>query len=360
MRILQIIDSLEAGGAERMAVNYANFLAAETGFSALAVTRKESPLKQNLNPEAAYIFLERKSTIDLAAVLKLRKFAIANKIDIIHAHSTSFFIAFLLKMLRPSLCLVWHDHYGDSEFLGNRPSKMLKLAMPFFAGIIVVNQKLKDWAKQELKFKNVIMLPNFPAENEPSSEVVALKGISGKRILCLANLREQKNHHLLLDVAVLLKNSHPEWTFHLVGKDFEDDYSSQIKSLILSNKLDQNVFVYGTINGITSILEQSEIGILTSKSEGLPLALLEYGLHKKAVVVTAVGEIPEIIQNGINGMIVPSGDVKLFYNELLSCIENLELRESMSEKLRQTILSRFSVSAIMNDYISWMKSTDGK
>ena len=57
-----------------------------------------------------------------------------------------------------------------------------------------------------------------------------LQGIQGKRIVSLANLRVQKNHFLLLEVAKKVKLSHPEWTFHLVGKDFEDDYSKEIKT----------------------------------------------------------------------------------------------------------------------------------
>ena len=49
MRILQIIDSLEVGGAERMAVNYANSLAGRVAFSGLAATRAEGPLRDELN-----------------------------------------------------------------------------------------------------------------------------------------------------------------------------------------------------------------------------------------------------------------------------------------------------------------------
>jgi glycosyltransferase involved in cell wall biosynthesis len=356
MRILQIIDSLEAGGAERMAVNYANALANKIEFSGLVATRKEGALLNQLNSNVPYLFLNKKSSLDIKSVLKLRKFVIENKVEIIHAHSTSFFIAFLLKLAYPTVKLFWHDHYGDSEFLSQRSSLSLKVILLFFKGIITVNQKLKIWAEQILNFQNVIYLPNFPSEENNSIEQTILQGISGKRILSLANLRVQKDHFLLLEVAKRVKISHPEWTFHLVGKDFDDDYSIKIKALILDNQLEKNVFVYGSRNDIKNILNQSEIGILTSQSEGLPVALLEYGLYEKPVVVTNVGEIPLVIQDGINGFLVKAREIELFYDSVVKLIDNNSLRANFAKELQKTIANNYSVKAVMNQYLNWLES----
>jgi hypothetical protein len=60
MRILQIIDSLTVGGAEKMAVNYANSLSKITEFSGIVVTRKEGYLKEHLDEGVGYLFLGRK------------------------------------------------------------------------------------------------------------------------------------------------------------------------------------------------------------------------------------------------------------------------------------------------------------
>ena len=72
MRIIQIIDSLEAGGAERMAVNYANALAKEIEFSGLVVTRKEGALLNQIHSKVHYLFLNKKSPLDIDAVLRLK------------------------------------------------------------------------------------------------------------------------------------------------------------------------------------------------------------------------------------------------------------------------------------------------
>lgn len=357
MRVLQIIDSLEAGGAERMAVNYANALAKEIEFSGLVVTRKEGPLLNQVNKEISYLFLNKKSIFDLKSLYKLRKFVIEKKVEVVHTHSTSFFTAFLLKLIYPSIKLIWHDHYGDSVFLSKRPLLSLRMILPFFNGIIAVNQQLKIWAEQKIHFKNVIYLPNFPTEENAISEQTILQGIQGKRIVSLANLRVQKNHFLLLEVAKKVRKSHPEWTFHLIGKDFEDDYSKKIKALILDYNLENNVFIYGSRQDIKNILEQSTLGILTSQSEGLPVALLEYGLQKKAVVVTNVGEIPLLIQDGINGFIVEAGEEQLFYDSVVKLMENDTVLANFGKALQQTIINNYSETTVLQQYLDWIENS---
>jgi len=357
MRILQIIDSLEAGGAERMAVNYANALAEKIEFSGIVATRKEGSLLNQIGSNVSYFFLKKKSAFDIQSVLQLRKFVKANKVEIVHAHSTSFFTAFLLKLGCPKIKLIWHDHYGDSEFLSERPSFGLKVILPFFNGIIAVNQHLKNWAEQKIHCKNVIYLPNFPSEEHKKSEQTILEGIKGKRIVSLANLRVQKDHFLLLEVAKKVQLSHPEWTFHLVGKDFDDDYSKKVKALILNFNLEESVFVYGSRNDIKNILHQSEIGILTSQSEGLPVALLEYGLYGKPVVVTNVGEIPVLIQDGINGFLVESGNVQLFYDAIVTLIENDDLASNFGKSLQNRIVHNYCETAVIQQYLNWLENS---
>jgi glycosyltransferase involved in cell wall biosynthesis len=356
MRILQLIDSLEAGGAERMAVNYANALAEQIEFSGLVASRKEGALVNQIDDSVSYLFLNRKRVIDFKALFTLRNYVLVNKFTAVHAHSTSFFLAFLLKLIHPSIKIIWHDHYGDSEFLNKRPLLALRLIAPFFSGIIAVNQKLKVWANENFNFANAIYLPNFPDEEKNISEHTVLKGIEGKRIVCLANLRVQKDHFLLLEVAKKLKVSHPEWTFHLVGKDFQDDYSKQLKSVITEHHLGKNVFLYGTKQDIKNILDQSTIAILTSQSEGLPMAILEYGMSKKPVVVTNVGEISSVIQNGKNGFVVPARKEQLFYEAVMKFIENDTMRIDFGNLLYHTINENYSEQIVIKKYLDWLKT----
>lgn len=357
MRVLQIVDSLDAGGAERMAVNYANALAKEIGFSVLVVTRKEGALLNQVSGDVSYLYLNKKHTIDLKSLYALRKFVIKNRVEVVHAHSTSFFLAFLLKLIHPSIKIIWHDHYGDSEFLSKRPLFALRIILPFFNGIIAVNQQLKIWAEQKIHFQNVIYLPNFPSQENKVSEKTILQGVQGKRIVSLANFRAQKNHFLLLEVAKKIQISYPEWTFHLVGKDFEDDYSKKIKALILDYKLENNVFIYGSRQDINNILEQSTIGILTSHSEGLPVALLEYGLQKKAIVVTNVGQIPLLIEDGVNGFLAEAGSIQLFYDSVVKLIESNILQADFGKALQKTIVNNYTEKIVIRKYLDWLENS---
>lgn len=354
MRILQIIDSLEIGGAEKMAINYANALAEKIEFSGLVATRKEGNLKVQLNDTVNYLFLNRKRTLDFNAIFRLKQHCKVHKIDYLQAHSSSFFTAFLVKLIYPKVSIIWHDHNGLSEFISKRKSIVLKLASYFFKGIVVVNDQLKKWAEQELNCKNVIYLANFTT-TEPNPKLqTKLFGEPGKRIVCVANLRFQKNHFLLIEVAQMLQVSYPDWTFHLIGKDFHDEYSEQVKNKITAQNLEKNVFLYGSKSDTIAIIQHADIVILTSQSEGLPVALLEYGLQKKPVVSTSVGEIPMILEHGKNGFLVPKYDAKAFYDALVRLIENDDLRNEMGANLFRTIQDHHSEQAIIGFYLKWL------
>ncbi len=140
MRIVQLIDSLEPGGAERMAVSYANGLENINDFSALVVTRNEGALKHQLNNTVKYDFLQRKKILDFKALFKFRNFLIENKIDIIHAHSTSVYFAILSKLIRPKTKIYWHDHNGNRINL-HRVNIILKFGSLLFDGVITVNEE---------------------------------------------------------------------------------------------------------------------------------------------------------------------------------------------------------------------------
>lgn len=355
MRVVQIIDSLEAGGAERMAVNYANALQEKFGFSALVSTRKEGLLKEQMDSRVPYLHLKKKRTFDLGAVLRLKKFIKKHKIEVLHAHSSSYFIAVMVWMLSKKLKIVWHDHYGNSEFLSQRKVGALRFFSNFFTAIISVNSNLEQWSKDHLKCRKVLYLPNFVLFANSTEAKVRLKRNSGKKILLLANLRAQKNHLLLLKIAVIIKTRFPDWTFHLVGKDFADSYSETIKKEIENNDLTETVFIYGSQEAVSEIIEQCDIGILTSDSEGLPVALLEYGYCGLPVVTTDVGEISSVIKNNSNGFLAPPQDAVSFSEKLMVLIESEDTRTKFAANLQKTIFENYTQDAVITKYQNYIE-----
>jgi hypothetical protein len=112
MRILQLIDTLSAGGAERMAVNISNVLA-DNGYEVwLCASRTGGALEYFVDEKVNYLQLAKKHGLDIAAFFRLVKLIRKNKITLIHAHSSSVFWAVAAKVFCPGLKVIWHDHLG--------------------------------------------------------------------------------------------------------------------------------------------------------------------------------------------------------------------------------------------------------
>jgi len=352
MRVLQLIDSLETGGAERMAITLANGLAASGISSFLIATRFEGPLKAYIGSDVTYACLNKINTFDVIFFIRLFSFIRRNKIEIIHAHSSSFFQATLVKILKPSLKLVWHDHHGNSEMLNDRKYSMIRWASQYFNSIISVNETLKFWAIEHLKCMDVIFLKNFVDIMNPINATISLKGVDGKRIVCLANIRPQKDHLNLLKAFGIIKQKHPKYSLHLLGKINEDSYYSSLKSYIDLNEL-SDVYFYNSQIGVMELLKTCNIGVLSSKSEGLPIALLEYGMAELAVVATNVGDCEQVI--GDKGKLVPPEDSDALTIAIEGYINNEALRLQHGSELKVRIMRNYSLDAVLPQLIKAYK-----
>ncbi|MCZ8197283.1 MAG: glycosyltransferase [Flavobacterium sp.] len=352
MKIIQLVDSLEVGGAERMAVNYANILAKKIEISSLVVTRKEGDLKKQLEKNVDYLFLNKKNVFDFKALMLLRNYVKKNKIDWIHAHSSSFFLAVLLKLVCQNIKIIWHDHNGNR--LKSKSNIYLIIFSVFFNKVITVSEELKQWSKKKLMTKDVVFFPNFIFDSNSANKTL-LKGIDGKRIICIANLRNPKNHFFLLKSFFESKIYRQDWTLHFVGKMHDDEYSNQLLDFVKINNLQQNVFFYNICQDVLNVLKQSEIAVIASYYEGLPVSLIEYAASKKAVISTKVGQIPNIITHQENGLLIDVNDELQFKSALLTLSNDLDLRQKLGNNLFKTYNQLFSATTTIEKYINWIK-----
>jgi len=350
VRVLQLIDSLEIGGAERMAVNYANALHKRIEVSALCTTRNEGPLKELIKSEVPYLYLERKRRLDIGAVFRLKRFIQKHKIEIIQAHGSSFFIGVLVKMVTPGLKLIWHDHYGKSEFLTDRKATSLKMLSVFFDAVFAVNDKLAHWSKEKLNVENTFYIKNFIAEALPVDSDFEFFGTEGKRIVCVANLRPQKNHHLLLDAFKLVLEQDAAFTMYLFGHAADSLYTDSLFERIEAEPFSKSVFYHGTHLKMSAILPHFDIGVLSSDSEGLPLALLEYGQAGLSVVATDVGQCKAVL--GDYGRLVPAKNHVALAQAIMALgYEKTDIQES-AKKLKDRILLEYGEQAVIQEVIS--------
>mgnify|MGYP001568468280 FL=1 len=353
IRSLQIIDTLRIGGAERMAINIANGLSNKNVESHICATRHEGQLKAALKSEVFYLFLNKKSAFDFKALFRLKKYIKKNEINVVHAHGTSFFLAVLGSFFVWDLKIIWHDHYGNRVNDTNKfKLELLKLCSFKFNIIYTVNHELKDWATNNLHCKNVKFMPNFPIIS--SKKETKLRGDLGKRILCLANLREPKNHKLLFEAFKKINKNFEDWTLHCVGTIFNDNYSKNLIAFIKENDLENHMFLYDAKDDVSHIISQADIGILTSSSEGLPMSLLEYGLGELPVITTDVGYCRNLISDKSYGVIIPSDNVDAIITGIRTYITNVDYRNSCAKKFHKRVVEDFSesevISTIVKDY----------
>lgn len=349
MRIVQLIDSLNAGGAERMAVNYANALSEKITFSGIVATRKEGVLKQEINHIDSYAFLERKNKFDFKAIGLMSDYIKKNQIEIVHAHGSSYFFGVLVKIFNPNIKLIWHDHYGNRAE-DHKQKMVLKVCSFFFSKILTVNDALRIWSLQYLNCKDVFFIPNF-SDLKTSEELTILKGENNKRIVCLANLKNPKNHLTLLTSFISSKIYKENWTLHLIGKDFNDAYSNQLKLIIKENNLENSIFIYDACQDVRFILNQATIGVLSSTYEGFPVTLLEYAQAKLAVVSTDVGFCKSLITHNFNGLLFQPLDPKELGKHFEYLAHNPEICANFATQFQKDMTIKYSKEAIIKTYL---------
>jgi len=341
--VMHITDTLDAGGSERVAVNIANLLPRQEYEIHLCTTRRDGPLADFLTRDVKRLHLNRKRRLDIQELWRLVDHIRRNHIQILHAHGTSLFTAALASLFPPHPAIVWHDHFGRYA-VEDRPSWLYRLAARRVGGVIAVNQPLAEWARQQLRVPahRVWYVPNFVCDVKPNGELPKLPGSAGQRIVCVANLRPQKDHVTLLSAMALTIQQMPNAHLLLVGESGDAPYFKIIKEKLLQQGLEQNVSLLGGRRDVSSILEGCDIGVLSSASEGLPLALIEYGMAGLPAVATRIGQCAEVLDEGRAGVLIPPAAPDKLAEVLLSLLRSPELRKGFGKRFRRRVEECYS------------------
>ncbi|MBN1901100.1 glycosyltransferase [Candidatus Sumerlaeota bacterium] len=194
-------------------------------------------------------------------------------------------------------------------------------------------------------------IPPPPKYKEEDKGVFRDKyGIEGKAfpvISHIANLRAMKGHWEALQSIPQLKKTFPDLRFLFAGRD---DSKGEIPNLARSLGLDENVRFLGYCPEPAEILAISDAFILPSYWEGCPASLLEAMAFGLPCVASNVGGIPEIIQHGENGLLIPSKDASALSGALLSLFQNQELGKKIARNAYQTFQTRFHIDRMVREY----------
>jgi glycosyltransferase involved in cell wall biosynthesis len=346
--VMHVLDALRVGGAERVAVNLANLLPRAGYETFLGTTRDEGAFASLLAPEVGRLALARRGLLDLAALRRMVAFIRLHKVRILHAHGSALFFTRLASLFPPYPAVVWHDHYGRYTF-NDRPVWLYQAATRRIGGVIAVNHPLAAWSRRVLRVpsERVWYVPNLVEMPDPPGTAIELPGAPGGRIVCIANIRPQKDHPNLLKAMALLKTKAPEAHLLLVGDFADAAYKNAVLAQISELGLAGNVSYLGRRDDVAAILESSDIAVLSSRSEGLPIALLEYGMAGLPAIATNVGQCAEVLADGAAGILVPPSSPEELAGALLSLLASPARRATLGAKLRERVTSEYGAQRIV-------------
>lgn len=349
LKIIQLIDTLDTGGAERMAVNMANAFSEQGISNLLVVSRSTGSLHSLVNDPSSLKLLGKKSTFDLTAFRKLLSLIEEFQPDILHAHGTSVYWGIGVKILKPRLRLIWHDHLGISEeVIRNNPRRELSWIGSKIDFILTANESTKSyWQEKRLVHPTrIAFLANFP-----SLSLVEKKKPSHFTFLHLANFRIEKGQLNLVKAAGILHEKGLDFRVRLVGKEVDSTWKKQVLTLVKELGLEKKVSVEDSVEDVSRLLAEVHAGIVASDREGLPVALLEYGLAHLPVISTQVGQCEGVLEGGTLGKLIPAQDTLALAVEMEHLLSKPEEAANLGESFGQHVQKNFGSTQFLSGYL---------
>jgi len=161
-------------------------------------------------------------------------------------------------------------------------------------------------------------------------------------LVCVARMRPVKNLPVLLHACAMLRDQGIKFGCVVLG---DGDDRPMLESLRDSLRLDAVVQFKGLASqeSVREYWQQASIGLLTSLSEGMPVSLMEALSCAVPVVAPAVGGIPEMVKQGVNGFVVPVNNPEAVAGAVSQILTDPEMTRQMSIAARKSALERFSV-----------------
>jgi len=295
-----------------------------------------------LYPKAIFIFtLEpggkvKKMLCMIVALFKLFIALINNKNNIVHIHGASkssfyrkYFFYKVAKLFRAKI--IYHIHGGGfGDFYLNSNSlvkKKIKLVINNVDCLICLSPQWETFYKKNFSPKKIRIINNI------IPYIPIYKSIKSKEFitfLFLGDITERKGTWLLLKVIDEIKSNLSGKARFLIGGKGEID---KLNTIIKKDKLENIVKYIGWVDGETkqkSFLD-SNVFILPSYIEGLPISILEAMSYGLSIISTNVGGIPEVVHDEYNGYLIEPRSKEQLKKSILKCMENPSLMKSYGE-----------------------------
>lgn len=193
-------------------------------------------------------------------------------------------------------------------------------------------------SKKGAKKTNYFLIPGIGVNNkkfnivsqEEKNKLRNLKGFSQQDFIAIyaAEFIERKNHKFIIEAIVNHKEAFPNLKILFCGRGALKD---KIEFLVKQNKLESTVYFMGFRNDIDELFKMSDLGISSSKQEGLGLNLIEEMMCGLPIIASEDRGHKEIVQSGKNGYLYQQNNKKAFIAYLKKVYQNPDLREKMGK-----------------------------
>lgn len=356
LHVIHIIDDLRVGGAQRLLLTFTEE-ASSRGIRTTVITLQNdlnSVIARNL--EAAGADLVSCTARGKHLLLDPQRFSrLVRKLGrfqghIVHTHLTYSNILGTLAAKINGIPVVntLHGLISDDATHSTKVSLEFKILNYFSHRVIAVGGKVAECHQRYMPRQRIANVPNAIYKISPISlqqrewvrnEIMA--DAHETLILSLGRLTEEKGYSDLLSAFKKVRSERPDCALAIIGDD-SGPYASVIKAELMRLGLEGHAFLLPPRGEIHALLGAADIYVCSSHSEGLPLSLLEAMSAGLPVIATAVGAIPEVI-NQNNGTLVPSENAGALAEAILRVLSEPKIGATKALEAQKTVAQLFDV-----------------
>lgn len=361
-RILMFIQSLELGGSEQQCVEMARLLA-RNGFAVtVGCMRRAGPLRRKL-AEAGLELVEFPAGSllrprALFQMLRLARFMRARKFTVVQANDLYANLFAVPAARLAGIPVIVSSQRDLSDWWWYTPwrRRLLRRVQQLSTCVIVNSEAIRSQLVREDKFdleKIRVVYNGIDVERYATAHRDVVRRsighsitITDRLIVSVANMHSAvKGHSDLIKAARTVCCQRADVRFLLIG---DGKIREALEAQAREAKLDKSVLFLGHRTDVADILPCCEIGLLASKAEGLPNAVMEYMAAGIATIATPVGGVPEIIEHESNGLLTPVGDPDSLARQILLLLDDTTLRQRLGQAGRETMQSKCGFASVLS------------
>jgi glycosyltransferase involved in cell wall biosynthesis len=356
--IAHILSSFGMGGQERVAFDLAvSQLRAGCKVTAVSLAPPpDGPLAAEFR--AAGIEVARvarpKPGVDPMLVVRLSWWLRTHRVDLTHTHNRMALI-YGAPAGRLGGTAVVHTKHGNNPRGGARLA-LAKLSGRCVDAFVAVSPETAAFARQrhEVDDRKLIVIPNgielgrFHPEPTARERVRRELGIdAGSWVIgTVGRIAPEKNHALLVRAAAPLLG--PQLRLVVAG---DGPLMGPLSELVAELRVGAFVHLLGARRDVPDVLNALDVLVMSSSTEGLPLVVLEAMATGLPVVSTRVGGIPDVLDEGETGFLVPSGDEAALRDRIARLHADPAGTRAAGAKARSVAVARYSGERMQRDYL---------